>query len=359
VHILALVVAAVVLLGLVAAGCGGGSDDSSSSSGGSEGSGGEMTDVSLMGDFTIPWVPQIPWVVAMEKGWYEEAGLNVDYKLPQGTDAPSRLLGAGAVDMAVTYTGDVLSANEKGLESRVLMDIFDKLPGGVCFFEDSGIQTPKDLEGKTIAMYDYPQSHENFKHFFEANGVDESAINIVSAGANSTPLLVAEKVDAVDGASPAECLDVEISAGKKVKEFVFTREFGFPKTYFLELSANKDWLEGNEEAAKAFVQVTQKGIDWSEEHQQEAVQIFIEKYGDEVKPEVAERGFQILKKSWCGETYACWSPDKPIGWIDPAVWQEQADFLAESGLIQDAKNATSVLTDNEFLSPKYRPLPGN
>jgi putative hydroxymethylpyrimidine transport system substrate-binding protein len=347
--------AVAVLFAMVALGCGSGDSDTETAGGG----GGESTDVSLMGDFTIPWVPQIPWVVAIEKGWYEEAGLNVDYKLPQGTDAPSRLLGAGAVDMAVTYTGDMLSSNEKGLESKVLMDIFDKLPGGVCFFEDSGIKTPKDLEGKTVAIYDYPQSHYHFKHFFESNDVDEDEVDIVSAGANATPLMVAGKVDAADAASPAECLDAEIKAGKPVNEFVFTREYGFPKTYFLELSANSDWLSQNEDAAESFVHVTQKAINWSEENQDQALQIFIDKYKDEIDPEVAERGFEVLKKSWCGETYACWSPDKPVGWIDPTVWQEQADFLAKGGLIESAADAKSVLTDNRFLDDQYLPGPGN
>lgn len=342
------------LLATVALGCA-----DSDSDGDSTGGGANATDISFMGDFTIPWVPQIPWVVAIEKGWYEEAGLNVDYMLPQGTDAPSRLLGAGTVDLAVTYTADTLSANEKGLESRVLMDIFDKLPGGVCFFEDSGIEKPTDLEGKTVAIYDYPQSQYHFKHFFESNGVDESKVDIVSAGANATPLLVAGKVDAADAASPAECLDAEIKADKPVNEFVFTEEFGFPRTYFLELSANADWLSENEEAARSFVHVTQRAIDWSEENQEEALQIFVDKYKDDVDPEVAERGFEVLKRSWCGETYACWNPDKPIGWIDPEIWQQQADFLADGGLIESPADAKSVLTDNEFLNPDYLPGPGN
>ncbi|MFT3865655.1 MAG: ABC transporter substrate-binding protein [Solirubrobacterales bacterium] len=356
------VLAALVATALVVAGCGSSSSSSSSAStsGGGEGAGSEeLTHLTFMADWAVPWVPQIPWVVAKEKGWFEEEGLDVDYEFPQGTAEPTKLVGAGKVNLAAVYTADDLATNEQGLHSKVLMSLgSEKLPGGVCYLASSGIKEPKDFEGKTIAVYNYPQSEYNFKYFFEHNGVDEENVNIVPAGENSATLLIAGKVDGIDGSTALECPTVEAKTGEKVETMLFDTEYGFPKTYFLELAANESWLEGNEEAAEAFVHTIQKATSWSEQHQEEALQIFIEANPDTVEAEVAELGFKGLKQSWCGETYSCWTPKKPIGWISPEVWQGMATFYKEGGLIEsDGPEASAMLTENKYLSSQYLPKP--
>lgn len=345
----------VCAVALVGAGCGG-SDDSDSSTGAD---GQELTKVTVMSDFAVPWVPQVPWAVALDKGWFEEEGVDVDYIPPQGAAAPARLVGAGKVDMAAVYTADVMSTNEEGLKSKVLMSqATEKLPGGICYYADSGIETPKDLEGKTVAVYDYPQGEYNFKHFLEANGVDESKVNVVSAGANSAQLLIAEKVDAIDGATALECPDAEIKSGKEVDTFLFDDSNGFPKGYFLELAANEKWLGSNEKAARAVVETLQRAQSWSEQNKDEALQIFIDSDPDNIVPEVAELSWENLQDSWCGESASCWNPDKPIGWIDPKIWADQATFYKEGGLLKsDGPEASSMLTDNEYLSDQYMPKP--
>jgi putative hydroxymethylpyrimidine transport system substrate-binding protein len=360
-------IAALLAAAFVVAGCGSSSSSSSDSStasaessGGEGGSGsGELTDVTFMADWAVPWVPQIPWVVAQQKGWFEEEGLDVTYQFPQGTAEPTKLVGAGKVNMAAVYTADDLSTNEQGLHSKVLMSLgSEKLPGGVCYMANSGITEPKDFEGKTIAVYNYPQSEYNFKYFFEHNGVNPENVNIVPAGENSATLLIAGRVDGIDGSTALECPDVEAKTGEKVETMLFDTEYGFPKTYFLELAANESWLEGNEEAAEAFVHTIQKATSWSEQHQEEALKIFIEANPDTVEAEIAELGFEGLKQSWCGETYSCWTPKKPIGWISPEVWQENATFYKEGGLIEsDGPEASEMLTENKYLSSEYLPKP--
>lgn len=357
-------IAALVAAALVVAGCGSSSSSSSGSSSasatsGGEGSSKELTKVTFMADWAVPWVPQIPWVVAKQKGWFEEAGLEVDYEYPQGTAEPTKLVGAGKVNLAAVYTADDLATNEQGLHSKVLMSLgSEKLPGGVCYLASSGIKEPKDFEGKTIAVYNYPQSEYNFQYFFEHNGVNPENVNIVPAGENSATLLIAGRVDAIDGSTALECPTVEAKTGEKVETMLFDTEYGFPKTYFLELAANESWLGDNEEAAEEFVQTIQKATSWSEQHQEEALQIFIESEPETIEPEVAELGFTALKGSWCGETYSCWTPTKPIGWISPEVWQENASFYAKGGLIESAgPEASEMLTENKYLSDKYLPEP--
>lgn len=348
----------VLLVALTAAGCGDDSDEGDAASKQSTPAG-ETTTIRLMNDWFVPWPLDIPWIVAMEKGWYEDAGLDVKFQLPQGSSAPARLLGAGKIDMAITYEPDTILTNDAGLPIKVLMALYNKTPGGIGFYKSSGIQEPGDLAGKTVAVYEDPFSQYGYKSFLKATGVDAGEVKQVPAGSDASKLLISGRVDAIQGADALEF--VQASQAKDdapVGRFDWNEDYGFPKLYSLILGVNGDWLTKNEDAARKFVEVTQRAVQWQETHQQEALDIYIKANPDSVDPEQAKAGFSGLKLTWCGETFTCWTPDKPIGWIDPAIWKGYADFLEEGGLLKPAQAADqSMLTDNSYLSDKYQPTP--
>lgn len=342
-------IAAVALAVIPLAACGANGQDSATDG---------KTTVRVMGDFGVPWVPQIPWVYAMEKGLYSDAGLNVEYRLPQGTTSPANIAATGRVDLAFVYTSDMMTAKDNNFDLKDLMSIGEKLPGGVCALEGSGVKTPKDLEGKTGAMINNPHSTANWKRFAELNGVDASKVKIVDAGGDPTPLLISGAVDiAIDAAEPQECLKASIATGKAYTMMAFTDQYHFPKTYFLQLAANGAWLEKHKDAARKFVQVTQKAISYCEQHQQECLKTYIASDPNAIDPKLATQGFEAEKHYWCGNSNSCWHPDKPIGWVDPDIWLAAADFLKENDLISDPKKTLGVLTDNEYLDPSVLPKP--
>lgn len=314
--------------------------------------------IRLMSDFVVPWVPQIPWLYAIEKGWYKEAGLNVEYLIPQGGTSPANLAGVGQVDMAIVYTSDLITASENDLDLKALMQVGEKLPGGVCALEGSGITNPQDLEGKTVGVINNPHSLSNWNRFLELNDVDASNITMVDAGDDPTPLLIAGSIDAAgDAAEVQECLQASIATGKEHLTMAFTDDYGFPETYFLEIAANGAWLDTHQDAARSFVEVTQRAIAYCERNGDECLEVYIASDPQNVDPEVATRGYDLLRQNyWCDGTASCWNPDKPIGWIDPDIWLAEAQFRKDNDLISgDPKDTLAVLTDNSFLSDEYMP----
>ena len=115
-----------------------------------------------------PWVAQIPWVVAMDKGWYKAAGLDVKYVFPSTPSDPARFIGIGRADVTVSYTPDLLTAAGKGLKVKALASVFDRNVEGIMVWKDSGITTPKQLEGHTVAVYDFPMAKLNWQTFAAA-----------------------------------------------------------------------------------------------------------------------------------------------------------------------------------------------
>ncbi len=56
-----------------------------------------LTKVTFMADYPRPpWVAQIPWVVAMDNGWYKQAGLDVKYVFPSPRPIPRASSASGA-----------------------------------------------------------------------------------------------------------------------------------------------------------------------------------------------------------------------------------------------------------------------
>src|SRR5262249_8125195 len=123
-----------------------------------------LTKVTFMADYPRPPCgAQIPWVVAMDKRWYQDAGLDVKYVCPATPADPARFIGIGRADVTVSYTPDLLTAASKGLKVKALASVFDRNVVGIMVWKDSGITSPKQLEGHTIAIYDFPMAKLNWQ----------------------------------------------------------------------------------------------------------------------------------------------------------------------------------------------------
>jgi putative hydroxymethylpyrimidine transport system substrate-binding protein len=305
-----------------------------------------LTKITFMADYPRPpWVAQIPWVVAMNKGWYKAAGLDVKYVFPSTPADPARFIGIGRADITVSYTPDLLTAASKGLKVKALASVFDRNVEGIEVWKSSGITTPKQLEGHTVAIYDFPMAKLNWQTFAAHYGIDTKKVKIVSEGNYGVPLIVANKVDGIDAAAPSELVDSEIQAKKSARFWVYLKQNGIPNFYWFIIAANSDWANKNPAAAKAFVSVTMKAVKWSFQHQKEAVNIFVQTYKKDVSPELASKAWaQIVKYD-----STRFEPSKPAGWMDPGIWRSYEQFLVQKKFLTTNVNVDDVLTGNRFV----------
>lgn len=333
---LALAMLAVIALAVVAAGCGG------SDSGGKTADG--LTKITFVSDYNPAWIGQVPFNVALEKGWFKEAGLDVDYKLPPSNADPPRIVGTGKADVTVSYSPDLLVAASKGLKLKALASLMDLNIGGM-FTLDPAVQQPKDLEGKTVAVYDFPMSQLNWDTFAKHYGIDQGKVKKVSEGSYGVPLIVAGKVDAADGAAGGEVTDAELKSGKKAKFWVYQPENGIPKFYWFVIAANAEWAQKNPEAAKKFVAVLLRAQKWSETNPDEAAKIFAKRNPKATSEEAAVAGWADVLRYTKGR----FVKDKPAGWMDPAIWQSYEQFLVGAKYLEKPVDPSVLLTDNTYV----------
>jgi NitT/TauT family transport system substrate-binding protein len=156
---------------LAAGACG---DDESSDSGGSGGgaSSGELKKVKLQ----LQWFTQAQfagYIAAAEKGFYRDAGLDVEI-VEGGTDiVPQTQLAQGQADYAIAWVPKALQSREQGAEITDVGQVFQRSGTLQVAFKDAGITTAADLRGKKVGNWGFGNEFELFAGMTKA-GIDPS-----------------------------------------------------------------------------------------------------------------------------------------------------------------------------------------
>lgn len=330
-----------LVIALAVAGCGSDSDKKPAATTTTK----KLTKVTFVADYNPAWIAQVPWTVAMEKGWYKEAGLDIDYKLPPSNSDPPRIVGTGKADVTVSYSPDLLVARSKGLDVKALGSLMDQNIEGIMTF-DKSVRQPKQLEGKTVAIYDFPMAQINWKTFTDFYKIDRTKVKQVSEGSYGVPLIVSNKVDAIDGAAGAEVTDAELKKKQKSKFWVYQQQNGIPNFYWFVMAANGDFVNKNPAAAKAFVTVTMRGLTWATEHPKEAADIFAKANPRATSVQLAEEGWQNVLRT----TGSRFNSSGAAGAMDPSVWKSYAAFLTKQKLLTSDPHVDELLTNNAFVA---------
>ena len=90
--------------------------------------------------------------VALDKGFYKAEGLNVNIIRGQGSIDAVKKVATGAAQIGFADAGAVILARANdSIPVKLVAIIYAKPPHAVFALADSGIKTPKDLEGRTVA----------------------------------------------------------------------------------------------------------------------------------------------------------------------------------------------------------------
>lgn len=92
-----------------------------------------------------------------EQGIFEQHGLNVDIQSGQGGAAALPAVSGGSLDLAIGNPLSIMIAADQGLDMRIVSGyaappIENDMTNGIVVQADSGIETWRDLEGKTVAV---------------------------------------------------------------------------------------------------------------------------------------------------------------------------------------------------------------
>nr|WP_306268383.1 ABC transporter substrate-binding protein [Pararhizobium sp. IMCC3301] len=134
------------------------------------------------------------YFLAMDKGYYAAEELDLTY-LSGGPDViPESTIIAGRADLALTTPDTTLKAiADQGAPFKIIGAQYQKNPIGIVSLVASGINSPADLVGKTLAVP--PVNVISVEAMLKINGIEPGSVNIVPYAYDPTPLIRGE-VDA-------------------------------------------------------------------------------------------------------------------------------------------------------------------
>jgi NitT/TauT family transport system substrate-binding protein len=242
--------------------------------------------------FALNWIisgRNAGYFVALEKGFYKDNGINAIISRGRGSGDTLKRVAIGEsmfglVDTATVITG---RAND-ALPVKMIAMTYDKAATAILFAKESGIKTPKDLEGRTVARSAAGSTINMWPAFLKVNGIDRTKVREITVTASSyAPMLLSRQVDAVlDQSSYLGRYQKAANAQKLNLDTFRFSDFGY-ELYGDAIVATDDTLKANPDLVKRFLKATLKGNLYAFEHPDEAVAI-LAKYASEAEPDVAK-----------------------------------------------------------------------
>lgn len=231
----------------------------------------------------LKWVTQAQFAgyyVALEKGYYEEADLDVTIK-PGGPDvAPVQVLLGGGADVMVDWMPSALAARENGAPVVNIAQPFKKSGMMLTCLKESGITGPDDFPNKTLGVWFYGNEYP-FLSWMGKLGIatdgSEGGVTVLKQGFNVDPLLQKQAacISTMTYNEYWQVIDAGISPDDLVTfkyedQGVATLEDGL---YVLEESLED---EAFKDKMARFVKASMVGWEYAAENPEEAAEIVLE-----------------------------------------------------------------------------------
>ena len=298
--------------------------------------------------FALDWTPNTNHTglyVAKEKGWYEEAGLDVDIVFIEDS-ASATLCATGKAQFAIEAQDTLAAAlvGDEPLGITAVAAILQHNTSGIMSRKGDGIDVPQGLMDKTYATWDSPIELAMLKNLVENDGGDFSKVKLVPNNFVDEPgALAAKQTDAIWvfygwGAINADVQNFDY-------DFFFFKDLNSVFDYYTPvIIANNEFLESDPETAKAFLAATRKGYEYAMQNPAEAADILI-KSDNTGSLKGSE---ELVKKSqeWLATSYI--ADAEQWGYIDPARWDGFYSWLYDNNLIDTSLPAGTGFS-NEYL----------
>ena len=218
--------------------------------------------------FTPQWTPQSQFAgfyVAQEKGFYKEAGVEVDFQHPSVSYSALNRLMEGSSDMITTQLTQAMIAIDRGIPMAHVLQTSQK-NGLVLLGRSDSIRTIEDLRKKKVGVWK--------AGFGELAYIMDAELRLGIKWIpflEGTNLFISGAIDATLAMSYNEYLQIRVSGHEdKIPIRLSDIGYDYPED---GLYVSLDFYRRYPEKVKAFVEASRKGWEWTHEHPEEALDI--------------------------------------------------------------------------------------
>lgn len=301
--------------------------------------GGDLETVTVM----LDWYPNAVHTylyTAIEEGYFEQEGLDVNLTFPTNPTDPINLAASGSIEFGITYQPDVIMARANDIPVVSVSAIVREPLNYMMIMEDSDIQSPQDLEGKEVGYPGIPLNEPLLKTMVENDGGNFDEVSMIDVGFELGSSIISERVDAVIGTFINHEFPVLQNKGYDVRYFN-PADYGVPNYYELVLVTNDEYLENNRDTVEAFWRAASKGFEDVKNNSEKALDLLFANQDQANFPlirEVEEQSLEILLPKMESEAEA-------FGSQTVEAWQQTIDWLLEVGLVEEAPEVENIFVD--------------
>jgi NitT/TauT family transport system substrate-binding protein len=237
---------------------------------------GERTSVSVG---VLPIADVAPLHLGIEKGFFDEEGLDVEPQVIQGGAAVVTGVVSGDLALGFAATEPLIHAKARGLPVQIVATGNqaaadpDEAWAGLMVREGGGVRSPQDLEGRTIAVNAVRGTAQlTILAVLERDGVDVSTLDFVEVPFPDMPAALTEgRVPAVAAVEPFVTA-IDQRGGQNLVPYFSGLEPGMTiGTYFtLERTIDQD-----RETVAAFQRAMNRSLEYARAHEEEARDVMV------------------------------------------------------------------------------------
>jgi NitT/TauT family transport system substrate-binding protein len=288
-----------------------------------------------------PAAPHVVYYLAKEKGWFQEAGINLQITPGTGSTDSVKLTAAGQFDLAESAASSLIVGRAQDIPVKAAAMIYQQSPTMLMVLESSGIKTLKDLIGKRIGVRYQGAVYPEYVALLKKNGIDKSQVKEIQIGIGETPLFVGQ-VDALSN-YVQEAPRFEKQFGKKLNIIRFT-DYGV-NFYGTAIITSESTAQKKPELIKKFVSTVARTWKYVETHQEEAVNALVKavpELGDKAALVTELKIFMPLMKSAVTDKNG-W------GYMVKERWETDINFFFDQEVIKKKVDVDSCYT-NAFIT---------
>lgn len=274
----------------------------------------------------LDWFPNpdhAPLVIAQQKGYFKEQGLDVTLVGPADPNDPPKLVAAGKADIGITYEPQFMEQVDQGLPLIRIGTLIDKPLNCLVVMNDSGIKSLADLKGKRIGSTNGGLTSVMINNLLKDQGLSKDDVTLVNVRYSLTQALLSHKVDAVTGMNRNVEVPQLEARNKKVHAF-FPEEHGIPN--YSELIFISNTANIHDKRLPKFLAAVKQAVQYLDEHPKESWQLFAKQY--------PESNNKVNQEAWFATLpYFAEEP----GQFNEQEWKSFADFMEKNQLIKKAQ----------------------
>jgi NitT/TauT family transport system substrate-binding protein len=290
------------------------------------------------------------FALGKDRGYYDEAGIDIDIRSGNGSSSAHRLVANGDSDFAYGSCGALVTLASQGAPIISVAVIDATGTEAVLVKPDAGVKTIQDLKGKKLLTTANAGVNTFFPIVLANAGLSESDINLTNVPDGA---LVSSYLQGAGGAvgilgglddKPAE---IKANGGENPVAFAYS-DFGVNQVGYC-ISTHKDTVANKPELVKRFVAATLKSYAEAEKDPEAAVAAIADIVGGTMAEDEGKAQSRAVLDVTLGILYSAANNEKKLGLNVASDWEGMVDLMKKYNDLDPNADPKSFYT-NEFIN---------